>query len=89
MVERFPGYALVEARPKTGRTHQIRVHLAAIGHPIVADRLYGKPSPLVKRQFLHARAIAFEHPSSGERVEFEAPLSDDLERALARLRQVG
>ena len=54
VVERFSGYSLVEARPKTGRTHQIRVHLAAIGHPIVGDRVYGKASKLVARQFLHA-----------------------------------
>jgi 23S rRNA pseudouridine1911/1915/1917 synthase len=86
VVERFRGYALVEARPKTGRTHQIRVHLAAIGHPIAGDRVYGKPSTLIARQFLHATRISFDHPRTGERVEFEAPLADDLEAALKRLR---
>jgi 23S rRNA pseudouridine1911/1915/1917 synthase len=86
VVERFPGYALLEARPKTGRTHQIRVHLAAIGHPIIGDRLYGKPSPLVGRQFLHAKCIAFEHPRTGERMELEAPLPEDLSAALDVLR---
>jgi 23S rRNA pseudouridine1911/1915/1917 synthase len=86
VVERFTGASLVEARPKTGRTHQIRVHLAAIGHPIIGDRIYGKPSPLVARHFLHACRIEFAHPRTGDRVEFEAPLPDDLERALRKVR---
>ncbi len=86
VVERFSGASLIEARPKTGRTHQIRVHLAAIGHPIVGDRVYGKRSPLVARQFLHALRIAFDHPRTGERVTLEAPLSPDLEAALVKLR---
>jgi 23S rRNA pseudouridine1911/1915/1917 synthase len=77
---------VVAARPKTGRTHQIRVHLAAIGHPIAGDRLYGRPPARVARQFLHAWRLAFDHPRTGERVTFEAPLPDDLERSLARLR---
>jgi 23S rRNA pseudouridine1911/1915/1917 synthase len=89
VVERFRGYALVEARPKTGRTHQIRVHLAAIGHPIVGDRVYGKASAVVGRQFLHAARIAFEHPRTGERVTFEAPLAGDLQAALDALRDEG
>jgi 23S rRNA pseudouridine1911/1915/1917 synthase len=78
--------SLVEARPKTGRTHQIRVHFAAIGHPIVGDRVYGKASPLVGRQFLHAWRIAFTHPRTGERMELEAPLAPELEAVLRRLR---
>jgi len=86
VVERFAGMSLLEVRPKTGRTHQIRVHLAAIGHPIVGDRVYGKPSPLVARQFLHAWRIAFAHPRTGERMELEAPLPADLQEALRRLR---
>ncbi|HYM16707.1 MAG TPA: RluA family pseudouridine synthase [Dehalococcoidia bacterium] len=86
VVERFSGVSLLEARPKTGRTHQIRVHLAAIGHPIVGDRVYGKPSPLVARQFLHAWRIAFTHPGTGEPMELEAPLAPDLAEALRRLR---
>jgi 23S rRNA pseudouridine1911/1915/1917 synthase len=87
VMERFRGYSLVEARPKTGRTHQIRVHLAAIGHPIVGDRAYGKASQLVGRQFLHAARIAFEHPRTGEPMEIDAPLSPDLEKALRTLRE--
>jgi 23S rRNA pseudouridine1911/1915/1917 synthase len=80
------GCSLVEARPKTGRTHQIRVHLAAIGHPIVGDRVYGKPSKLVMRQFLHAARIAFTHPRTGERMELQADLPDDLSAVLIQLR---
>jgi 23S rRNA pseudouridine1911/1915/1917 synthase len=86
VIERFAGYSLVEARPKTGRTHQIRVHLAAIGHPIVGDRLYGKRSELIDRQFLHALRISFAHPRSGERTTVEAALADDLLAALMELR---
>ncbi len=86
LIERFNGTSLLEARPKTGRTHQIRVHFAAIGHPIVGDRVYGKRSPLVDRQFLHALRIAFDHPRTGERMTLEAPLAADLEGALVKLR---
>jgi 23S rRNA pseudouridine1911/1915/1917 synthase len=86
VIERFAGYSLVEARPKTGRTHQIRVHLAAIGHPIVGDRVYGKRTLLLSRQFLHARQIAFEHPRTAERMTVEAPLAQDLDETLRRLR---
>lgn len=79
-------FTLLEAMPKTGRTHQIRVHLASIGHPIVGDKLYGgkKKAPLgLKRQFLHAKTIEFTLPSrsdskSGERMKFEADLPTDL-----------
>jgi 23S rRNA pseudouridine1911/1915/1917 synthase len=86
VTERFNGASLVEARPKTGRTHQIRVHLAAIGHPIVGDRVYGKRSAIVGRQFLHAARIVFDHPRTGERMAFDAPLAADLDAALAKLR---
>jgi 23S rRNA pseudouridine1911/1915/1917 synthase len=89
VVERLRGASLVEARPQTGRTHQIRVHFAAIGHPIVGDRLYGKPSPIVGRQFLHAARITFAHPRTGERITLEAPLPGDLRRALDALRREG
>ena len=86
VIERFDGTSLVEARPKTGRTHQIRVHFAAIGHAIVGDRVYGKASPIVGRQFLHAQRIAFAHPRTGARVEFEAALPADLSEALRKVR---
>ncbi len=79
-------YALLEVEPVTGRTHQIRVHLAAIGLPIVGDSVYGRPSPLVKRQFLHAWRLAFAMPLGGRQVEFESPLPTDLREALEAAR---
>jgi 23S rRNA pseudouridine1911/1915/1917 synthase len=79
---------LVECRLETGRTHQVRVHLAAIGRPVVGDVRYGDarrpPSP--GRPFLHAAALAFDHPATGERRRFESPLPPDLEAALVSLR---
>ncbi|HXF50630.1 MAG TPA: RluA family pseudouridine synthase [Dehalococcoidia bacterium] len=81
-----PRYTLVEARPVTGRTHQIRVHFASLRHPLVGDALYGRRSALVERQFLHAAGLAFVHPSTGRRMEFESPLPDDLRMALRALR---
>ena len=78
-------YSLVEVTPSTGRTHQIRVHFAAIGYPLVGDRVYGRPSPVVGRQFLHACRLAFHHPVDGRPLEFESPLPEDLREALARL----
>jgi 23S rRNA pseudouridine1911/1915/1917 synthase len=78
-------FSLVEVRPKTGRTHQIRVHLAAIGFPIVGDSTYGGKSELLSRQFLHAHKLAFQLPSSGERKEFISPLPPDLEEVLKKI----
>jgi 23S rRNA pseudouridine1911/1915/1917 synthase len=80
-------YSLVEAEPLTGRTHQIRVHFASIGHPVVGDRLYGKASALVGRQFLHAWRLGFRLPKGGRYREFESPLAADLEAALDALRR--
>jgi 23S rRNA pseudouridine1911/1915/1917 synthase len=79
------GYSLLEIRPETGRTHQIRVHLAAIGFPVVGDATYGVSSPHLSRQFLHASRIGFRLPSTGRYVEFESPLPADLEQALKRI----
>jgi 23S rRNA pseudouridine1911/1915/1917 synthase len=89
IVEHFPQHALVEAEPVTGRTHQIRIHLAFIGHPIVGDRVYGfrKQRLPLPRQFLHATRIAFTLPGSGQPVELTSPLPDDLEAVLKTLRQ--
>ncbi len=75
-------YSLLEIKPETGRTHQIRVHLAAIGFPVVGDATYGVKSPHLPRQFLHASRLGFKLPSTGEYVEFESPLPPDLEQAL-------
>ncbi len=84
-VERLlPEHALLAVRLETGRTHQIRVHLAAIGLPVVGDPVYGVPDEELGRQFLHASRLAFPHPFTGERVESESPLPDDLQARLAR-----
>ena len=85
--ERLPRAALLEAAPETGRTHQIRVHLKAIGHPIVGDRSYGGGGDDaarlgLTRPFLHAWRLGFVHPLTGERIALEEPLPDDLAHAL-------
>jgi len=84
--EELPGHTLLEVEPITGRTHQIRVHLAAIGHPVFSDALYGKTSPILARQFLHAWKLAFRMPLSEREVEFASPLPMDLREALERVR---
>lgn len=78
-------YTLLEVRPETGRTHQIRVHLGAIGFPVVGDRVYGVKSPRVPRQFVHAHKLGFRLPSSGEYTEFTSELPPDLEQVLKDL----
>jgi 23S rRNA pseudouridine1911/1915/1917 synthase len=83
--EYVDGYSYVEASPITGRTHQLRVHFASLGHPIVGDTVYGKASKLVSRQFLHSWRLTFRHPITGEELSFEAPLAADLQTALAQL----
>jgi len=82
VVRYIDGYTLLEVRPETGRTHQIRVHLAAIGFPVVGDATYGVKSAHLSRQFLHACRLGFKLPSSGEYVEFTSELPPDLEQAL-------
>ena len=87
VVELLPRHALLDVRLETGRTHQIRVHLAAIDLPVAGDPTYGRSGELgLERQFLHAARLAFPHPMSGEPVETESPLPSDLEAALARAR---
>jgi 23S rRNA pseudouridine1911/1915/1917 synthase len=95
VVERFAGAALLECRLETGRTHQIRVHMAESGHPVLGDRTYGRPprDPRLRalaeelgRQALHARLLRFRHPATGEPVDCSAPLPPDLQRLLAALR---
>jgi 23S rRNA pseudouridine1911/1915/1917 synthase len=92
--ERFAAATLLEAAPRTGRTHQIRVHLAAVGHPVLGDRRYGGAGDDARalgldRPFLHAWRLGFDHPRTGERIELEEPLPQDLERALVRVRREG
>ncbi len=82
-------HSLLRLRLETGRTHQIRVHLQAIGHPVAGDPDYGQAGMLgLQRQFLHATRLAFAHPLSGERVEVRSPLPDDLAAALSRAEQL-
>lgn len=95
VVERLNGFALITVRPKTGRTHQIRVHMAHVGYPVACDRLYsgrarltvndlnrdGDETVVMERQALHAKKIAFDHPATGERIELECALPEDM-RAL-------
>ncbi len=104
VIERFRRCVLLRAKPKTGRTHQIRVHMAHIGHPILCDKQYGgriritaselrggvagtdEPA-LLERQALHAHRLTINHPMSGERMTFEAPIPEDIERVLRFLRK--
>lgn len=94
VLRRFPQFTLLEAKPQTGRTHQIRVHLSAAGHPIVGDTLYGAPAKLriggreekaLERNFLHASGLEFQHPGTGETLRLSTPLAVELEDFLDRL----
>ena len=85
VLRRFDKFTLLEVRIGTGRTHQIRVHLASIGHPVAGDKLYGAPDGKLERYFLHAQSIAFTSPSSGQRVRVTAPLPSELSRYLDHL----
>ncbi len=84
VLKRFSGYTLVEATLRTGRTHQIRVHLAFIGYPIVGDRLYGhrRQGLNINRQALHSFVLGFTHPSSKKYMEFSAPLPQDMQELI-------
>ena len=102
ILERFRSFNLAEFRLETGRTHQIRVHLSSIGHPILGDPLYGgrkrlaliEPIPLrhglqrLKRQALHAASLGFVHPVTGEALEFSSPLPEDIDEAVDLLRRM-
>ena len=90
VVGRFAKFTLLEARIGTGRTHQIRVHLSSIGHPVVGDTLYGAPAkapglPDLKRYFLHARRIRFRQPTTGEEISVEAELPEELREWLGKV----
>ena len=87
VLEYFPGYSHVECVLETGRTHQIRVHMAALGHPVAGDPLYGGKCPLpLTSQCLHAREICFRHPVTGEEMTFSCPLPPEFESVLKKLR---
>ncbi len=90
VIEAFRSASLLEIHLETGRTHQIRVHFSALRHPCVGDLTYGADPVLARRlglerQWLHAVTLAFDHPGSGERVQFESPYPDDLQEALDRI----
>lgn len=100
VLENFKYFSLIEARPETGRTHQIRVHLKSINHPIIGDPLYCKRAvPVkvhkeaadyikqIKRQLLHAKYLGFTHPASKEFLEFEVPLTEDMQKLINLLRE--
>lgn len=93
VLERFGQFSLIEAQLETGRTHQIRVHMAYLKHPLLGDELYGPVKSKAgaklgaKRQMLHAGILGFVHPSTGEYMEFESPLPDDFQAVLERLRK--
>lgn len=87
VVDTLAGCSLLELYLETGRTHQARVHLAYLGHPLMGDAVYGKASPLLARHFLHAHHLGFRHPASGEPVNFRSNLPGDLESLLATLRE--
>jgi 23S rRNA pseudouridine1911/1915/1917 synthase len=85
------GYSAVECRIETGRTHQIRVHMASLGCPVIGDKVYGRQAldrkldPVPARQMLHAWKLALKHPVSGKRVEFIAPVPADMKPYLSAL----
>jgi 23S rRNA pseudouridine1911/1915/1917 synthase len=93
VLETFPGFSLLEVKIKTGRTHQIRVHLSAIGHPVVGDDIYGERSYTefvrkygeFNRYFLHAAELCFDHPSTGKAMQFHSPLPEELRKILNRI----
>ncbi|RCV54506.1 RluA family pseudouridine synthase [Marinitenerispora sediminis] len=91
-LEAFRAASLLDVKLETGRTHQIRVHMAAMRHPCVGDHLYGADPTLaarlgIRRQWLHAVRLGFDHPTQGRPVEFESPYPEDLEKAVAQLRE--
>jgi len=85
VVKYMGDYTLLEVRPETGRTHQIRVHLSAIGYPVVGDPVYGVKSPYLSHQFMHACRLGFKLPSTGEYIELDSELPADLAQALENI----
>jgi len=96
VLERLGHSTILEVSPRTGRTHQIRVHMSYLGHPVLGDKTYGGKTVLmaeggeffIHRQMLHAKRISFMHPGHGKPVEFTAPLPEDMRRVLETLRRL-
>jgi 23S rRNA pseudouridine1911/1915/1917 synthase len=93
VIEQIGGFSLLEVRIGTGRTHQIRVHLSSIGHPVVGDTLYGAPKtvksiPPLGRFFLHAQSLRFRSPSMGTMIQIQSPLAAELDDWLVRVRML-
>lgn len=93
VIDRFLDTSLVELFIKTGRTHQIRVHLSSMGHPVLGDKVYSRKKPIqkgpfIKRQALHAALLGFKHPVTGKYIEFNSPLPPDMQEALRKSRFV-
>ena len=87
VLERYANYTLLQLNLETGRTHQIRVHMSHIGHPVLSDHLYGEEKPyIIERQALHAACLGFDHPATGEHLIIEAPLPDDMKKAIEKIR---
>ncbi|MFC1998849.1 RluA family pseudouridine synthase [Chloroflexota bacterium] len=86
VIDYLDGYTYLEAMPQTGRTHQIRVHFAAIGHPVFADSVYGTKSDLLKRHFLHANSLGFRLPATDEFAEYSAELPEELMAVISQLK---
>ncbi|MBN7772104.1 RluA family pseudouridine synthase [Clostridium aminobutyricum] len=89
VLERFGNFTLIEARLETGRTHQIRVHMAYMKHPLLGDLVYGPKKKMLgaESQMLHAKVLGFKHPATGEYMEFDSPLPEEFEAVLAKLRK--
>lgn len=85
VIKRYDQATLLEVRLKTGRTHQIRVHMSHLGHPVMGDSLYGVKSPWIDRQALHAKVLGFRHPLTGEKMYFESDLPADFEYVMKKL----
>ena len=88
VLEQFKGYSYVQFKLETGRTHQIRVHMASIGHPLLGDDVYGKPVKGLEGQTLHAQTLGFVQPTSGQYVEVNAPLPKYFEELLEKYRKI-
>ena len=88
VLEQYNWYAYVKLRLETGRTHQIRVHMKYIGHPVFGDDVYGTPQKGIEGQCLHARKIGFVHPCTGEYMEFESPLPEYFTEVLDKIKNI-